>query len=70
KKSIQDMSTISLNDAYMSWGFGMRLTVPQFPLKFLLAAPHTIRDGQFAYKNNTNKWWPFEFVLSFNLVNR
>ncbi len=70
KNTIKDVTSISLNDAYMSWGFGLRITVPQFPLKFLLVAPHTIRDGQFAYKNTDNKWWPFEFVLSFNLVNR
>lgn len=70
KDTIQDMNTLSLNDAYMSWGFGLRLTIPQFPLKFLLAAPHTIRDGKFMYKNSANNAWPFEFVLSFNLVNR
>jgi outer membrane protein insertion porin family len=68
KNTIQDMSTISLNDAYFSVGGGLRLTVPQFPLKFLVAAPHTIRDGKFEWKNGTKN--PFEFVLSFNLVNR
>ncbi len=68
KNTLTDMSTLSLNDAYFSLGAGLRISVPQFPLKFLFAAPYTIRDGQFEWKNKGKV--PFEFVLSFNIVNR
>lgn len=69
KNTIQDMGSLSFDDTYFSFGGGLRITVPQFPLKFLVALPYTIKDGKFTPKNSESKC-PLEFVLSFNLVNR
>lgn len=68
KDSLQDFAHLSQDDFYYSFGAGLRISVPQFPLKFLWAFPYKYENGNFQWKNNTQ--FPIEFVLSFNIVNR
>jgi outer membrane protein insertion porin family len=39
KDSLQDFAHLSQDDFYYSFGAGLRISVPQFPLKFLWAFP-------------------------------
>lgn len=65
KDSLKDvMTNTNLNDFYFSYGPGMRFTIPQFPIRLLLANTFQIKNGKAEY---TNKW---AFTLSFNLPNR
>ncbi len=66
KGSAGDMfSSLELDDFYFSFGPGIRFLVPQFPLHLLFAFRYRFEDNQL-------KWaaTPFQFVLSFNIVNR
>jgi len=65
KSSYQDLSSITMNDFYFSYGPGIRFLMPQFPLHLIFAWKFRIQDGVAAYDKV-----PFQFVLSFNLVNR
>lgn len=64
KPRIQDISNISMNDFYFSFGPGIRFLLPQLPLHLVFAWRYRVIDGvpQFAKS-------PFQFVLSFNIVN-
>ncbi len=65
KNSLSDMFTnLKVEDFYFSYGPGMRFTIPQFPLRLLLANTFQIKNGKAEY---TSKW---QFTLSFNLPNR
>ena len=62
KPTVADMFTnLSVNDFYFSFGPSVRFLLPQFPLSLL-----------FAWKFTSQGWDdnPFQFVLSFNMVNR
>ena len=62
KPTVGDMFTnLSIDDFYFSFGPSVRFLLPQFPLSLL-----------FAWKFTSNGWAekPFQFVLSFNMVNR
>ncbi len=65
KETPQDLFTnLSLNDFYFSFGPGMRFSLPQFPLRLLLANTFKIEDNVFKWED---KW---AFTLSFNISNR
>lgn len=65
KTDIKDMMTnLKIEDFYFSYGPGMRFTIPQFPLRLLLANTFQIKDGKADY---STKW---SVTLSFNLANR
>lgn len=65
KPSVKDIFTnLKLEDFYFSYGPGLRFSIPQFPLRLLLANTFQIVDNKVEY---TNQW---SFTLSFNLPNR
>lgn len=64
KPTVSDVSNLSLNDFYFSYGPAIRFLVPQFPLHLMFAWRYRIIDGQHQFDKN-----PFQFVLSFNIVN-
>jgi outer membrane protein insertion porin family len=55
---------LNIQDFYFSVGPGLRFSIPQFPLRLLLANTFRATDSGIKWYN---KW---EFVLSFNLVNK
>lgn len=66
KPNINSMFTdLSVNDFYFSFGPGLRFLIPQLPLRFLFAFKYRIQDNKIQWDDI-----PFEFVLSFNLVNK
>lgn len=69
KPSVNDMFTnLSLNDFYFSFGPGIRFLIPQLPLHLLFAWRYQIIDGNVKWGENGDN--PFQFILSFNIVNR
>lgn len=64
KSSFQDLSSLSINDFYFSFGPGVRFLHPQFPLHLLFAWKFKTTDGGPSFDTN-----PFQFVLSFNITN-
>ncbi len=64
----QDLGTMltssGIGDFYFSFGPDIRILMPQFPLRLLLANCFRIQDGTFKWGD---RW---KFVLSFNLVNK
>ena len=62
KSTVGDMFTnLSIKDFYFSFGPSLRFLLPQFPLNLV-----------FAWRFKADGWaeQPFQFVLSFNMVNR
>lgn len=65
KETPVDLFTnLTLDDFYFSFGPGMRFSIPQFPLRLLLANSFKFEDNNFQWDK---KW---QFVLSFNVANR
>jgi outer membrane protein insertion porin family len=64
KPKLHDLSSLSMNDFYFSFGPGIRFLLPQLPLHLVFAWRYRVIEGvpKFAYN-------PFQFVLSFNIVN-
>ena len=60
----QMFESLTLDDFYFSFGPGLRFSIPQFPIRMLLANTFKFNNGQFEWDK---KW---QFVLSFNLANR
>ena len=58
------LTSTGLNDFYFSFGPDIRILMPQFPLRLLLANCFRIQDGTFKWGDT------WKFVLSFNLVNK
>ena len=67
KRQYSDMSTLSMNDYYFSYGPGLRFLIPQFPLRFLFANTFRMQNGNFEWRNGRSADWTF--VLSFNIAN-
>ena len=67
KESVSDLSSLSLNDYYGSFGPSIRFSIPQFPLRLMLANTFRIQDGEFEWGNKVGPDW--KFVLSFNISN-
>jgi len=66
KKDIKELSTLTLNDYYMSYGPGVRFLIPQFPLRLMFANTFRIQDGNWEWRTGEADW---TFVLSFNIAN-
>ena len=73
KKDIGSMfSDLSINDFYFSFGPGIKFLIPQFPLHLLFAWKFKCENGQIKWADQLleNPGKRFQFVLSFNIVNR
>ena len=67
KKTLSDMSSLSLNDYYFSHGPSLRFSIPQFPLRLMLANTFRFENGNLKWTDgNANQ---LKFVLSFNIAN-
>ncbi len=64
KSKVSDLGSLSLNDFYFSFGPGIRILLPQLPLHLMFAWRYRIQDGVHKFADT-----PFNFVLSFNIVN-
>ena len=64
KPKYNDFTQLSIEDFYFSYGPGIRFLIPQLPLHLMFAWRYRIEDGQAKFDEN-----PFQFVLSFNIVN-
>ncbi len=60
----QDIANLSMNDFYFSFGPGIRFLLPQLPLHLVFAWRYRVIDGVPKFATS-----PFQFVLSFNIVN-
>ena len=67
KKNLNDLKTLSINDYYFSFGPGLRFSIPQFPLRLLLANTFKSQNGKPVWSNGKKADW--KFVLSFNIPN-
>lgn len=67
KDTIADITDISLNDYYFSFGPSLRFSIPQFPLRLMFANTFRIQDGKLEWSNGKGPDW--KFVLSFNIAN-
>ncbi len=64
KPKIQDINKFKMEDFYFSYGPGVRFLIPQLPLHLMFAWRYRIIDGKPKFADE-----PFQFVLSFNIVN-
>ncbi len=66
KPTVQEMFTsLKAEDFYFSFGPGLKLLLPQLPLHFMFTFRYHVEDGKLKMAEN-----PYQFVLSFNVVNR
>ena len=66
-KNVADISKITLNDYYFSYGPGLRFLIPQFPLRLMFANTFRVQNGNVEWSNGSGPNWTF--VLSFNIAN-
>ena len=59
---------LNINDVFFSFGPGFRFSLPQFPLRMMLANTFQVKDGSVKWRNGEGPEW--DFVLSFNITNR
>ena len=59
---------LNINDVYFSFGPGFRFSLPQFPLRMMLANTFQVKNGSVHWRNGSGPEW--QFVLSFNITNR
>ena len=59
---------LNIKDVFFSFGPGFRFSLPQFPLRMMLANTFQVLDGKVAWQNGKGPEW--QFVLSFNITNR
>ena len=64
KSRVQDASSLKMEDFYFSYGPGLRFLIPQLPLHLMFAWRYRVEDGKPKFADV-----PFQFVLSFNIVN-
>ena len=64
KPRIADASSLKVEDFYFSYGPGIRFLIPQLPLHLMFAWRYRMVDGKPKFADV-----PFQFVLSFNIVN-
>ncbi len=60
--------SLRTEDVYYSFGPGFRFSLPQFPLRLLLANTFQVRDGGVKWRNGEGPEW--QFVLSFSITER
>jgi outer membrane protein insertion porin family len=60
------MDQMSLDQFFFSFGFGIRFTIPQFPIRLYLAKGFQIKNGQVVWKDGDLKIGSlsFGFVIS------
>lgn len=61
-------TNLNIKDVFFSFGPGFRFSLPQFPLRMMLANTFQVKDGNVAWQNGKGPEW--QFVLSFNITNR
>lgn len=68
----QMFNSVSIDDLYFSFGPGLRFLIPQFPLHLLFAWKFKTENGNLKWAGNCDNYNgnTFQFVLSFNIVNR
>ena len=64
KPRIGDASDLKIEDFYFSYGPGIRFLIPQLPLHLMFAWRYRIEEGKPKFAET-----PFQFVLSFNIMN-
>ena len=64
KSKPSDIASLCMEDFYFSFGPGIRFLLQQLPLHLMFAWRYRIVDGMPKFATN-----PFQFVLSFNIVN-
>ena len=64
KPKIQDAGSFKIEDFYFSYGPGIRFLIPQLPLHLMFAWRYRVVDGKPKFAEQ-----PFNFVLSFNVIN-
>ena len=65
----QLFNNLSLNDFYFSFGPGIRFLMQQFPLHLMFTWRYQIQDGKVVMGGKYG-YNPYQFILSFNVVNR
>lgn len=65
----QMFSSLSINDFYFSMGPGIRFLMQQFPLHLLFTWRYQIQNGKVMW-GGKDRYNAYQFVLSFNIVNR
>jgi outer membrane protein insertion porin family len=60
------LDSLSIEDFLFSYGFGVRFSIPQFPLRFYLAKGFQVRNGQVVWQNGSLNLggWTVNFVIS------
>ncbi len=64
KPKLEDLGSLNIENFYFSYGPGIRFLIPQLPLHLMFAWRYRIEDGKPKFAKE-----PFQFVLSFNIVN-
>ena len=64
KPKLTDLSSLRMDDFYFSFGPGLRFLLPQLPLHLVFAWRYRMENGTPKFDKQ-----PFQFVLSFNIVN-
>jgi outer membrane protein insertion porin family len=63
-----DLVNANINQFYFSYGFGLRFTLPQFPIRLYLGKKFQIQNGQVVYKagllGDPSSFWNFDFIIS------
>lgn len=67
KKDLNDVRTLKIDDYYFSFGPGLRFSIPQFPLRLMLANTFRSENWKPVWGNGKGPDW--KFVLSFNIPN-
>ena len=62
-------NNLSINDFYFSLGPGIRFLMQQFPLHLMFTWRYQVVDGKVKW-GGKNGYNPYQFILSFNVVNR
>ncbi|MGP1454144.1 MAG: outer membrane protein assembly factor BamA [Treponema sp.] len=68
KPKLTDIKALTLNDYYFSFGPGLRILIPNFPLRLMLADTFRAKNGQIIWGDGGKKS-SWQFVLSFNVLN-
>ena len=68
KPKLTDAKALTLNDYYFSFGPGLRILIPNFPLRLMVADTFKAKNGQIIWGDGSKKS-SWQFVLSFTVLN-
>jgi len=68
KPKLTDAKALTLNDYYFSFGPGLRILIPNFPLRLMVADTFKVKNGQIMWGDGSKKS-SWQFVLSFTVLN-